>query len=179
MSKSKEKYQISRNTIIILRILMVFIVILYTIILLPYYPAVIVWSFFQLFAITIYEWSARLCSKYSKIKDVQKHYKIVLLSEFFIGLFFSVYAGIFSTFIFNNYYKKNFNKEKIDVWECEYCGKEFDNPIDANKHEKICKFNDNNNKMIDIFECENCDKKFYNEEKAIKHEKNCLKKSKK
>ena len=90
----------------LLRIVMIAIIALYVFILLPYNPAIIFWALWQLFAISIYEWSAKLCSAYVKDKDIQKHYNTVLLSEFFIGLFLSMIGGIISTFIFNWYYKK-------------------------------------------------------------------------
>jgi hypothetical protein len=45
----------------------------------------------------------------------------------------------------NECYKSSDNEE---IYCCEYCDKDFDEEYDCIKHEKKCKYNNNNNNII-------------------------------
>ncbi|MFC1454752.1 hypothetical protein ACFLQI_01545 [Candidatus Undinarchaeota archaeon] len=60
--------------------------------------------------------------------------------------------------------------EEIDVWECDYCDKEFDTQAKAEKHEATCG---------EVWSCDYCHKSFDTQAKAEKHEKTCVKKKSK
>jgi hypothetical protein len=54
--------------------------------------------------------------------------------------------------------------DSIQIWQCNYCTKQYEKKLDCEKHEQICK-----NKE-EIFNCRYCDKEFETQKGATYHE---------